>query len=73
MEIEEQGETRNPGVAMQQNFTADRLTPFTQYVFRVAGVTISGSGPFSEAITVQTAEDGNVHVIHKAQNNILLN
>ena len=58
VEIREQGETRNPGVAMQRNFTADRLTPFTLYTFRVAGVTISGSGPLSEPITVQTGEDG---------------
>ena len=48
-----------PGVLMvnERRFIASGLTPFTNYTFRVAGVNRIGAGPFSDLITIQTAED----------------
>lgn len=56
-DIQRQSEARSPAVTMDQNFTAAGLTPNTVYTFRVAGVNINGTGPFSDAITILTAED----------------
>ncbi|CAH1268400.1 PTPRT [Branchiostoma lanceolatum] len=35
----------------------DGLIPFTDYYFRVRGFTSAGPGPFSDAVSVRTAED----------------
>ena len=40
-----------------RNFTSTDLTPFTRYTFRVAGVNINGTGPFSDIHTNSTDED----------------
>ena len=40
-----------------RNFTSTGLTPFTCYTFRVAGVNINGTGPFSNIHTNSTDED----------------
>ena len=47
-----------PGVLMmnERRFTANGLTPFTNYTFRVAGVNSINRGPFSD-LTIRTAED----------------
>ena len=41
-----------------ETFTASSLQPISEYTFRVAGVNIAGSGPFTDAITISTLEDG---------------
>lgn len=46
------------GEVVNETFTASRLTPFTEYTFRVAGVNRDGQGPFSNTITIITDEDG---------------
>ena len=43
-------------IAPNQIFTAADLTPATTYIFRVAGVSINGTGPFSTPTTVTTEE-----------------
>ena len=45
---------------MNRTFTASELTPHTNYTFRVAGVNINGTGPFSDNTIISTAEDGNL-------------
>ena len=40
-----------------RNFASTGLTPFTRYTFRVAGVNINGTGPFSSVLTTSTDED----------------
>ena len=47
-----------PGVLMvnERRFTANGLTPFTNYTFRIAGVNSNGTGPFFD-VTIQTDED----------------
>ena len=42
---------------MDRALTASRLTPYTNYTFRVAGVNSAGTGPFTE-ITLTTGEEG---------------
>uniref|UniRef100_A0A1X7VJK8 Fibronectin type-III domain-containing protein n=2 Tax=Amphimedon queenslandica TaxID=400682 RepID=A0A1X7VJK8_AMPQE len=44
------------------NLTIAMLTPFTQYRVRVAAFTI-GNGPYSNPITVVTAEDGTISTV----------
>ena len=48
-----------PGVLMvnERRFTANGLTPFTNYTFRTAGVNSNGTGLFSDLTTIQTDED----------------
>ena len=57
--FQEQGGAMIPGEVnvMDRTFTASGLTPHTNYTFRVAGININGTGPFSEAI-ISTNEDG---------------
>ncbi len=43
-------------------FTANGLTPFTNYIFRVAGVNSVNTGIYSDTITIITPEDSK-HVI----------
>ncbi len=38
-------------------FTANGLTPFTNYTFRVAGVNSVNTGIYSDTITITTPED----------------
>ena len=42
---------------MNRTFNTDGLTPHTNYTFRVAGVNINGTGPFSNS-SILTHEDG---------------
>ena len=55
VEFQEEGGAGIPGEVMGQSFTASGLTPNTSYTFRVAGVNANGTGPFSNPITVNTA------------------
>lgn len=48
----------NVTVSANETFTAGGLVPSTNYTFRVAGVNINGTGPFSNALTILTDEDG---------------
>ena len=43
---------------VDRTFSATELTPFTSYTFQVAGVNDVGTGPFTNVITVITAEEG---------------
>ena len=45
-------------LSASNNLTADLLTPFSTYSFKIAGQTVIGVGIFSTAITVMTPEDG---------------
>ena len=56
VEFQEQGGARIPGEVMGQSFTADGLHPFTNYTFRVAGVNINGTGPFTNTTSISTGE-----------------
>ena len=56
--FQEQGGAVNPVRTVNRNFTADGLTPHTNYTFSVAGVNSNGTGPYSNDITVLTDEDG---------------
>ena len=42
----------------ERRFFADgsQIIPFTNYTFRVAGLTAQGQGPYSEIMTIQTLE-----------------
>jgi hypothetical protein len=41
-----------------RSFNASGLTPARNYTFRVAGVNINGTGPFTNYTTITTDEDG---------------
>ena len=41
-----------------RSFTANELTPFTDYTFKVRGVNSAGSGPYSDLINITTSEEG---------------
>ena len=41
-----------------RSFTANGLTPFTNYMFRVCGVNSEGPGPYSDLINITTSEEG---------------
>ena len=57
VEFQEQGGARISVEVMGQSFTADRLRPFTDYTFRVAGVNINGTGPFTNTISITIGEE----------------
>ncbi len=42
---------------VEQTFTANGLTPFTNYTFRVAGINSAGTGVYSTIITLTTSEE----------------
>ena len=64
--FQEQGGAVVPGeVNMDRMFTARRLTPHTNYIFRVAGVNSNGTGPYSNDITVLTDGDGKNQMLYK--------
>ena len=41
-----------------RSFTANGLTPFTNYTFQVHGVNSEGGGPYSNLINITTSEEG---------------
>ena len=43
-----------------RSFTANGLTPFTNYTFQVRGVNSESPGPYSDLITITTSEGGNL-------------
>jgi len=49
-------ETRN--MTSDRMFHADELIPYTNYSFQVAGVNSQGMGPFTNAKSITTEEDG---------------
>ena len=58
--FQEQGGANIPGNVsiVDRTFSAGRLTLFTNYTFQVAGVNDVDTGPFTNVITVITAEEG---------------
>ena len=46
------------GTISGRSFTANGLTPFTNYTFKVRGVNSVGSGPYSNLTIITTAEEG---------------
>ena len=63
--------TRIQGVVIEQSFTADGLRPFADYTFRVAGVNINGTGPFTNTITISTGEESMLIMIIKSTSCII--
>ena len=51
------GTATTAGEIVGQTFTARGLRPFTDFTFRVAGVSNEGRGPFTDTITVRTNGD----------------
>ena len=49
------------GTISGRSFTANGLTPFTNYTFRVRRVNSEGPGPYSDLITITTSEAGNIN------------
>ena len=56
--FQEQGGANVPGNTVGMIFSAEGLTPHTNYTFQAAGVNDVGTGPYTNVITVTTAEDG---------------
>ncbi len=54
VEFRERGGARIPGEVVNQTFTASGLNPHTKYTFRVAGVNINGTGPYTAIIFIAT-------------------
>ena len=54
VEFQEVGGALIPGVVVNRTFTASKLTPYTNYTFRVAGVNDNGTGPFSNVTEILT-------------------
>ncbi len=52
------GTATTDGQVVDQTFTASELRPFTNYTFRVRGGNSAGMGPYTNAITIRTDEDG---------------
>ena len=46
------------GTISGRSFTANGLTPFTNYTFWVRGVNSEGPGPYSDLIIIITSEEG---------------
>ena len=57
VEFQREGRTLNTSEVIGQDFTANGLTPYTNYTFRVAGVNSNGTGPYSDTLTITTNED----------------
>ena len=57
VEFQEVGGALTPGVVVNRTFTASKLTPYTNYTFRVAGVNDNGTGPFSNMTSILTEEE----------------
>jgi hypothetical protein len=58
VEFQEQGGARTTEVVVVERFNIDGLTPARNYTFRVAGVSINGTGPFTNYIFITTNEEG---------------
>ena len=43
-----------------ESISVTSLRPYTSYVFRIAAVTVVGTGPFSTALSVTTRQAGKV-------------
>ena len=56
--FQEQGGANVPG----RTFSATELTPFTNYIFQVAGVNDAGTGVFA-VLTITTAEEGLLNLV----------
>ena len=56
--FQEQGGADVPGDVVDMTFTAGDLTPYTSYLFQVAGVNDVGTGPFTDIIIITTDEEG---------------
>ena len=56
--FQELGGANVPGSinTVDRTFSATELTPFTIYIFQVAGVNDVGTGPFTDIITITTDE-----------------
>ena len=59
VEFQEMGGALIHGVVVNRTFTANGLTPYTNYTFRVAGVNDNGTGPFSNVTSILTEEESN--------------
>ena len=40
-----------------ETLTVTELTPYTNYIFQVAGINTNGTGPFIQAVNFTTRED----------------
>ena len=58
MVFKEQGGANVPGSTADRTFSAEGLTPYTNYTFQVAGVNNVDTGPFTNITTIITAGDG---------------
>ena len=58
IEYEVEFEPLREGNISGRSFTANELTPFTNYTFQVRGVNSAGSGPYSDLINITTSEEG---------------
>ena len=56
--FQEQGGADVPGNTLNMSFSAEGLTPYTNYTFQVAGVNDVDTGPYTDIITITTDEDG---------------
>ena len=56
------------GTISGRSFTANGLTPFTNYTFRVRGVNSAGSGPYSDLTIITTSEEVNTVTVNKVGN-----
>ena len=50
-----------------QIFTLYPLQPYTNYRYKVAAVTINGTGPYTRSAVVTTAETGSAHNVELRQ------
>ncbi len=46
-------------VSMGTSFEVSNLKPYVTYAFAVAAITSTGAGPYSNAVTETTTQDGN--------------
>ena len=63
VEFQEVGEALIPGVVVNRTFTTSGLTPYTNYIFKVAGVNDAGTGPFTNETSILTEEESNSYII----------
>ena len=59
VEFQKVGGALISSVVVNRIFTANGLTPYTNYTFRVAGVNDAGTGPFSSVTEIITEEECN--------------
>ena len=56
--FQEQGGANVPSNTVNRTFSVGGLIPYTNYAFQVAGVNDVDTGPFTNLLTVITAEEG---------------